>query len=340
MPTPQPIEHRSCEPDGEPDRVRTAARCVAWRCRGRGWCSPRDHGCPRGEPWRRATRRRGRRSGPGPAAGCRRAGATPRPSRVVSSTSASPGRCPSRPSSAARTRRRARRRRSRRPGGGWRPVGLASAPTDDEHAPRCRPGPRQGTHRRRRQVHRRRLPGSHRDHGGDRPQRQHAGSSVRTTAWAAARRRVVCPTSRTSQRPASSSPRSSLVASISPQTAPTMLSTPRLRQAVKPATVSMLRRRADERVEAEVRAEGDGQLLAGGRGLVGRRVAERRRGDVEAEHQPPHRARARRLRSGQRGDDRAGRPSRRPGVAESPLTRIRSAVSAGIARARPASVAP
>ena len=56
-------------------------------------------------------------------------------------------------------------------------------------------------------------------------------------AWRVAPRRVVCPTSRTSHRPASSSPRRSLVPAKRPHTAPTMLRIPRLLHAVKPATV-------------------------------------------------------------------------------------------------------
>ncbi len=58
-----------------------------------------------------------------------------------------------------------------------------------------------------------------------------------TRAFAVAPRRVVCPTSSSSQRPASSSPRSNRVPVSNPHTPPTMLSTPRDRQAVKPATV-------------------------------------------------------------------------------------------------------
>ena len=59
--------------------------------------------------------------------------------------------------------------------------------------------------------------------------------------WPVAPRRVAWPESSSSQRPASSSPRSSRVAASRPQMAPTTPRTPRLRQAVNPVTVSSRR---------------------------------------------------------------------------------------------------
>ena len=57
------------------------------------------------------------------------------------------------------------------------------------------------------------------------------------SAWAAAPRRVVCPASSSSQRPLSSSPRSSLVLVSRPQTAPRMIRVMEILKAVNPATV-------------------------------------------------------------------------------------------------------
>ena len=69
-----------------------------------------------------------------------------------------------------------------------------------------------------------------------------AHSAARPTArpplaCAAACRRVVCPVRRSSQRPASSSPRSSLVLVSSPQMAPSTINVMMLLKMVKPATV-------------------------------------------------------------------------------------------------------
>jgi len=57
------------------------------------------------------------------------------------------------------------------------------------------------------------------------------------TAWAAARRRVVRPSRRRSQRPESSSPRSNLVLVRSPHNAPRTMSVMEILKAVKPPTV-------------------------------------------------------------------------------------------------------
>ncbi len=57
------------------------------------------------------------------------------------------------------------------------------------------------------------------------------------SAWAAAPRRVVWPASRSSQRPLSSSPRSSLVLVSSPHTAPRTIRVIEILKTVKPATV-------------------------------------------------------------------------------------------------------
>lgn len=62
-------------------------------------------------------------------------------------------------------------------------------------------------------------------------------SSASAQAW----RRVVRPASSSSQRPASSSPRSNLVPHSRPHTAPTRLRIPTARHCVNPATVSMPR---------------------------------------------------------------------------------------------------
>ena len=62
-------------------------------------------------------------------------------------------------------------------------------------------------------------------------------AAIPAMACAAARRRVVCPASSSSVRPASSSPRVSRAAASIAQTAPTGTSTPMARHAVNPATV-------------------------------------------------------------------------------------------------------
>ena len=65
----------------------------------------------------------------------------------------------------------------------------------------------------------------------------HAPAPSPASAWAVARRRVVWPASSSSQRPSSSSPRSSRVEVSSPQTAPRSSSVIQILKAVKPATV-------------------------------------------------------------------------------------------------------
>ena len=65
--------------------------------------------------------------------------------------------------------------------------------------------------------------------------------AIAATARAAAPRRVVWPTTSSSHRPESSSPRSQRVAASSAQMEPRIVTIPRLRQAVHPATVSSAR---------------------------------------------------------------------------------------------------
>ena len=165
-------------------------------------------------------------SGRGPVRGC---SSSTQPSGVAQRSQRGP--CQSLRSSGSRRRLRAPRRRSRPPGGGCPPAWLARAPA----ARNITAGATAATEKNSAGPAGMPIFGSRPATTVITAVSAHstaAPAASPASAWRTAPRRVVCPASSNSHRPASSSPRSSFVPVSSPHTAPARVRNIRLFHAV------------------------------------------------------------------------------------------------------------